>query len=116
MTNDFDFNRVGKRMPYTVPDGFFNKMEDDVWEEIGNEPIHIEPKPAKRRPLLRIVAIAATAAAAAAAAVVIAFLPTRTSSPDFADVEQAFCNLDADDQAYMLSVYQEDIFINQETN
>jgi len=113
MTNDFDFNRVGKRMPYTVPDRFFDKMESDVWKEIGNESAHIERKPAKRRSLLRIVAIAATAAAAA---VVIAFLPTRTSSPDFADVEQAFRNLSTEDQAYMLSVYQEDIFINQETN
>lgn len=113
MTNEFDFNRVGKRMPYTVPDGFFDQMESNVWQEIQNKPVRIEAKPAKQRSLLRIVAITATAAAAA---VVIAFLPTRTSSPDFADVEQAFCNLSTEDQAYMLSVYQEDIFINQEND
>ena len=31
MEKEFDFNRIGKRMPYTTPEGFFNKMEADIW-------------------------------------------------------------------------------------
>ena len=30
MKKDFDFDRVGKRLPYTVPDDFFAKLEDDI--------------------------------------------------------------------------------------
>ena len=35
------------------------------------------------------------------------------STTDYAHVEQAFDNLSNDDQTYILSVYQEDIFINE---
>ena len=34
MNRDFDFNRVGKRMPYTVPEDFFAKLEDDVCRKV----------------------------------------------------------------------------------
>ena len=30
-----------------------------------------------------------------------------------ADVEQAFANLSLEDQAYMLEIYQDDIFMNE---
>ena len=36
MEENYDFNRIGKQMPYTVPDGFFEKLEEDVvgaWNE-----------------------------------------------------------------------------------
>ena len=38
MEKDFDFNSIGKRMPYQVPDGFFDQLEKDVWKEIKEEP------------------------------------------------------------------------------
>ena len=28
MKEDFDFDRVGKRLPYTAPDGFLDDMEN----------------------------------------------------------------------------------------
>ena len=37
MNKDFDFDKVGKRMPYTTPDGFFDKLEDDIWKEVKND-------------------------------------------------------------------------------
>ena len=30
MENTFDFNQVGKRMPYKVPDAFFDKMMESL--------------------------------------------------------------------------------------
>lgn len=30
MKDTFDFDKIGKRMPYRTPDGFFDKMEEDV--------------------------------------------------------------------------------------
>lgn len=41
MNDKFSFDKVGKRMPYSVPDDFFAKMEDNILEEINGE----TPKP-----------------------------------------------------------------------
>lgn len=30
MESNFDFNKIGKRMPYTTPDGFFDSLETDI--------------------------------------------------------------------------------------
>ena len=35
MKEDFDFDRVGKRLPYTAPDGFLDDMENNVWKHLG---------------------------------------------------------------------------------
>ena len=32
MEKGFDFNKIGKRMPYQVPDGFFDQLEENVWQ------------------------------------------------------------------------------------
>lgn len=39
--------------------------------------------------------------------------PVDSETTDDTHVEQAFDNLSNDDQTYLLSVYQEDIFINE---
>ena len=30
MKREFDFNDIGKRMPYKVPEGFFDTLEDNA--------------------------------------------------------------------------------------
>ena len=37
MEQNYDFNKIGKQMPYTVPDGFFSKLEDSVMEVWSEE-------------------------------------------------------------------------------
>ena len=44
MKEDFDFDRVGKRLPYTAPDGFLDDMENNVWETVKLEMHHSKPK------------------------------------------------------------------------
>ena len=39
MKETFDFNRIGKRMPYTVPEGALDDIEKNVWGAIKEEPI-----------------------------------------------------------------------------
>ena len=34
MNKDFDFDKVGKRMPYQVPDSFFAQLESNVMQEV----------------------------------------------------------------------------------
>lgn len=44
MKEDFDFDRVGKRLPYTAPDGFLDDMENNVWETVKLEMLPSKPK------------------------------------------------------------------------
>ena len=37
MSKDFDFNEIGKRMPYRVPDTFFENVQANVLKRAGEE-------------------------------------------------------------------------------
>ena len=54
-------------------------------------------------------------AVAASIALLLVFHPfsPKEETDSFSHVEQAFANLSQEDQAYMLAVYQEDIFMNE---
>ena len=105
----FDFEQVGKRMPYSVPDGFFDKLEENVMEGLSPNP---RPTPLSRwrgtgmRLLLAI-------AAAIALFFVVQPMFTKSSTGDFESVELAFNNLSTEDQDFLLQVYEEDdLFFN----
>jgi hypothetical protein len=90
----------------------FAKMEDNILEEIKGE----TPKPLgitkKKRPVMRrLIPIALTAAAAIAAFFVLDIhTPDSRQQDNMQDVEQAFTKLSTSDQAYLLSLYQDDVF------
>ncbi len=110
MKENFDFSTVGKKMPYTVPAGFFEQMQTNVEAELQRR------RHAKRR-RGRIVAFTLAAAASCAAAVAIFLAPGHSAidnRTDFNDVQQAYSQLNADDQAYLQMVYNDDIFIEDE--
>jgi len=110
MEKNFDFNKIGKRMPYTVPEGFFDEMERDIMQQAG---IMRTEAPRRKRPLVRVIITAVTSVAAAAALFVVFSTGFKQEKPvGMTDVEQAFAQLSAEDQAYMLQVYQDDIFLN----
>lgn len=111
MTNkQFDFSQVGKRMSYTVPEGFFDEMEKNVMAEIKAD------KPQKKA---RTIKIAVRTMIAAAAAIALFLVVTRqqpkdanVSQDDFAYVELAYNNLSSEDQEYLQEIYEEDIFLH----
>lgn len=117
MNDNFNLDNVGKRMPYTTPEGFLDQLEANVWQEVKADlPTATVTK--KKRKSYRIPIISTLLAAAACAAVVFMVHPFATkqsSQPvdSFAPVAQAYANLSAEDQAYMLEVYQEDVFLNE---
>ena len=37
MSKEFEFDKIGKRMPYTTPNGFFEHLEDNIWEKIKDD-------------------------------------------------------------------------------
>lgn len=116
----FDFDKVGKRMPYSTPEGFFKDMEANILEAVKND----TPKPdkieRKKRPLMRVMWTAMLAVAVSVAVLLVLhidFSAPHSSQPSQTDrelqaVDQAFAQLSAADQAYLLDVYQEDVFLN----
>lgn len=110
MERDFDFNRIGKRMPYKTPEGFLDEMETNVWSEVQNG-----LSLAHKRKTFRLRIFAGATAIVACIAVLLVFNPflPKEQTNSFSKVEQAFASLSPEDQVYMLTVYQEDIFMNE---
>ena len=120
-TEKFDFGKVGKRMPYSTPEGFFKEMEANILEQVKDDkpkPVRIQPK---KRPLMKVIWSAAMAVAASVAVLLVLnidFAAPHSSLPSQADnemqaVDQAFAQLSPADQAYLLNVYQEDVFLDE---
>ena len=120
-TEKFDFCKVGKRMPYSTPDDFFKDMEAYILEQVKDDkpkPVRIQPK---KRPLMKVIWAAAIAVAASVAVLLVLnidFAAPHSSLPSQADnemqaVDQAFAQLSSADQAYLLNVYQEDVFLDE---
>ena len=109
-TEKFDFGKVGKRMPYSTPEGFFKDMEANILEQVKDDkpkPVRIQPK---KRPLMKVIWSAAMAVAASVAVLLVLnidFAAPHSSLPSQTDneiqaVDQAFAQLSSADQAYLL--------------
>ena len=121
MDTNFDFGKVGKRMPYSTPEGFFKEMEANILEQVKDDkqaPVRRQPK---KRPLMKVIWAAAMAVAASVAVLLVLnidFMAPHSSLPSQADnemqaVDQAFAQLSSADQTYLLNVYQEDVFLDE---
>ncbi len=123
MNNGSDLDNIGKRMPYTTPEGFFDNLEEDIWKEVktqlqakGNDDADAsKPQPAERKTSRRLILMRSIMAVAASIALVFVVNMSffKTDDASIEDVDQAFSQLTTDDQTYLLSVYQEDVFINE---
>lgn len=112
MEQNYDFSKIGKQMPYTVPDGFFDQLEESVMSEVKAQPAR------KKAAMVRMTVRAAIAIAACIALFLIVrkVLPQDTTTDDFANVELAFNNLSTEDQDYLLEVYQEELLLENDLN
>lgn len=127
MEKIFNFNQVGKRMPYNVPDGFFDQLEADVMQEVA-QPQSREmatPHSDSKAKKARFIKIAVRSMLSAAAALALFFVvrttlpksePVLASADDYASVELAFAQLSTDDQDFLIAVYENEEFINVLTN
>ena len=126
-TGKFDFKQVGRRMPYTTPDGFFKDMEKNILEAVKDDTPQAAKIQPKKRPVFKMIWAAAIAVAASVAVLLVlnidfsaadsSLASSHSSQPsqaksDLEQVDQAFAQLSEADQAYLLDVYQEDVFLN----
>ena len=119
MEKTFDFEKIGNRMPYSVPDDFFTKLEESVMDEVKVQKSEATALPERNKTV--IIAIRSFLAVAAAVALFFVVQPTLTkndtiSADDYASVELAFNNLSSDDQDFLVAVYENEEFINDLTN
>ena len=108
MEKKFDFNQIGKRMPYSTPDNFFNKLEKNVKDSLPSK------RNNKRTHILTISVLSI------AASLLLLFGISTTINKrnndaknekyNMAAVEKAFNNLDDSDQTALINIYQDDVF------
>lgn len=110
MEQKFDFDKIGKRMPYTVPSGTFDDIEHNVADSLS-----LRKKKMNKFHLFRW---SAGLAVAASIALLIVVRPTNSISSTTSDdmltkIDLADADLSEADREYLIEIYNDDIFINQ---
>lgn len=129
MKQTFDFKQIGKRMPYRVPNGFFQEMEHNVLDAVAEKaaerksamaeckPAMAECKPvqAKRFVFTRLAKYAAAVAASVVVLLAVNVKFFYVAAPaEMQDVEAAFNQLSLSDQECLVELYQEDVFLDND--
>ena len=110
MKKDFDFDNIGKRTPYRVPEGFFDELQQHVMDKV-------EVKPKKHFSLPKMMTVMLAAAAVVLIGVMV--LPGLVKTDEAASLaDDALVmntswvdNMSDEDLAYMESIYECDIFM-----
>lgn len=110
MNKEFDFQNIGKRLPYTMPPESLSEMEANVLATF---------KKAKRSKksfgMLHWRPIAWLSVAASAALLLTIALSTPEPSDDLlTQIDLAYANLTENDQNFLIEICQDDIFLIQE--
>lgn len=106
------FDRVGKQMPYSVPDGFFDSLEKNISRAIESE------KPTKKSHFRfhRGFITAASIAAVAMLSGALWLWHDNQAAADTETFESAFYSMSQEDQATMLDIYANDVFMEDDFN
>ena len=102
-----DLENMEKKMPYTVPEGFFDEMEERLMQEVA---------PEKKKSMLRKAALWTGFAVAASLALLLVLRQGwhNTEDESFKQVEMAFNQLSDSDQELMLEYYDEIDYLDNE--
>lgn len=122
MKQTFDFKQIGKRMPYRVPNGFFQEMEHNVLDAVAEKAAErksamaeCKSVQAKRFVFTRLAKYAAVVAASVVVLLAVNVKFFHTAAPtDMQDVEAAFNQLSLSDQECLVELYQEDVFLDND--
>lgn len=108
MAQKFNFNDIGKRMPYTMPDKTFGEMEAHVFTTLKKDRQNM-----RKRRILRWSSIGGIAAAASVALLLMIKPLSAVHNDPLTQIDLAFGNLSEADQEYLVEIYHEDFFLNQ---
>lgn len=108
MAQKFDFNDIGKRMPYTMPAETFGDIETKVLATLNKD-----RQTKRKRRILRWGSIGGIAAAASVALLLMIKPLSAVHNDPLTQIDLAFSNLSEADQEYLVEIYNEDFFLNQ---
>lgn len=113
MEKNFNFDSIGKKMPYRMPENFLHELESSVIAEIESGKEKGKEKKETGFKIPRVYSLFRNLVAAAAVAIL--FIVCYTTMPakqqnSYADIDRAFDNLSNDDQSFMIDTYENDSF------
>lgn len=122
---------LNKRLPYSVPDGFFDVMEANVMAKIkadaeagtsvGDDKADTQMWDKRYRKTIKRPCTISLSFLAMAASLLLLFtiLPKSTKTTqqtnDMESIDKAFSQLSTDDQTFLMEVYDDDMFLDDAT-
>lgn len=121
--------KLNKRLPYSVPDGFFDVMEDNVMAKIkadaginvGGDKADTQMRDKQYRKTTTHTRTISLSILAMAASLLLLFTifsqSTKTvqQTNGMESIDMAFSQLNADDQAFLMEIYDDDMFLDDAT-
>lgn len=120
--------KLNKRLPYSVPDGFFDVMEDNVMAKIkadaginvGGDKADTQMRDKQYRKTTthtRTISLSILAMAASLLLFTIFSQSTKTvqQTNGMESIDKAFSQLNTDDQAFLMEIYDDDMFLDDAT-
>lgn len=121
--------KLNKRLPYSVPDGFFDVMEDNVMAKIkadaginvGGDKADTQMRDKQYRKTTTHTRTISLSILAMAASLLLLFTifsqSTKTvqQTNGMESIDMAFSQLNTDDQAFLMEIYDDDMFLDDAT-
>ena len=121
--------KLNKRLPYSVPDGFFDVMEANVMAKIkadaginvGGDKADTQMRDKQYRKTTTHTRTISLSILAMAASLLLLFTifsqstKTAQQTNGMESIDKAFSQLNADDQAFLMEIYDDDIFLDDAT-
>lgn len=121
--------KLNKRLPYSVPDGFFDVMEDNVMAKIkadaginvGGDKADTQMRDKQYRKTTTHTRTISLSILAVAASLLLLFTifsqSTKTvqQTNGMESIDKAFSQLNTDDQAFLMEIYDDDMFLDDAT-
>lgn len=121
--------KLNKRLPYSVPDGFFDVMEDNVMAKIkadaginvGGDKADTQMRDKQYRKTTKHTRTISLSILAMAASLLLLFTifsqstKTAQQTNGMESIDMAFSQLNTDDQAFLMEIYDDDMFLDDAT-
>lgn len=121
--------KLNKRLPYSVPDGFFDVMEANVMAKIkadaginvGGDKADTQMRDKQYRKTTKHTRTISLSILAMAASLLLLFTifsqSTKTvqQTNGMESIDKAFSQLNADDQAFLMEIYDDDMLLDDAT-
>ena len=121
--------KLNKRLPYSVPDGFFDVMEANVMAKIkadaginvGGEKADTQMRDKQYRKTTTHTRTISLSILAMAASLLLLFTifsqstKTAQQTNGMESIDMAFSQLNTDDQVFLMEIYDDDMFLDDAT-